>query len=134
MHTARTPTPWTRRTFFAAVMLLVIGAFNLIEGLAALFRDVVFADTGSGVLVFDLSSWGWIHLIIGVLQILTGIGLMTGQAWARPVAITLVVLNLIAQMLFFTVYPLWAMLIVALDVFVLWTLMVHSLEDARKAS
>ncbi|MFD4944283.1 hypothetical protein ACFVYE_19665 [Streptomyces sp. NPDC058239] len=134
-----TPTPQAstaparnERLFFAGILLLLIGAFNVIEGLAAIFKEAVFVDAGSGILIFDFNSWGWIHLIIGALQILTSLGLITGRSWARMAALVVVMLNVLGQLLFFTVYPLWSALIIAMDVFVLWCLIVHGLESAAR--
>ncbi|WP_327369966.1 DUF7144 family membrane protein [Streptomyces sp. NBC_01217] len=120
------------RLFFAGILLLLIGAFNVIEGLAALFKEAVFVDAGSGILIFNFTSWGWIHLIIGALQILISLGLMAGRSWATKAAVAVVALNVLGQLLFFTVYPLWSTLIIALDVFVLWCLIVHGLESAAR--
>jgi hypothetical protein len=113
------PTGWA---VFAGSILALAGAFNVIYGLAAIFRDQVISTTGGQVIVWDLTSWGWILLIFGGLQILAGLSLFAGAGWARWVAIVLAGLNAVANIGFITVYPLWTTLIVALDIIVIYQL------------
>lgn len=121
-------TGWVGWIAFAGVMMIMIGTFNVIDGLAALFKDEVFVNTGSGLLVFDLTAWGWIHLLFGLAQAGVGLALLYGQTWARVVSIGLVAFNAVAQLAFLSAYPIWAALIIVLDVFVLWALIVHGDE------
>ena len=109
---------------FAGIILLIVGVLDFVEGLIALFEDDYFIVTRSGFLAIDLTGWGWIMLIWGVLLVLAGLGLLGGQGWARWVAIVLVSLNLIAQIGFLgnSSYPLWTLTVVSLDVIVLYAL------------
>ena len=109
---------------FAGILLLIVGVLDFVEGLIALFEDNYYIVTQSGFLAIDLTGWGWIMLIWGVLLVLAGLGLLGGQGWARWVAIVLVSLNLIAQIGFLgnSSYPLWTLTVVALDVIVLFAL------------
>ncbi|HSO56100.1 MAG TPA: hypothetical protein VL330_25905, partial [Actinomycetes bacterium] len=74
---------------------------------------------------FDATTWGWIHLVLGVIMAAAGWGLLSGKTWARAVAITLAVLSAIANFLFIPYYPFWSLLIITLDVFVIWAVAAH---------
>ncbi len=109
---------------FAGMLLLIVGFIDFFQGLVALFEDEYFVVTGSGFLVVDLTSWGWIMLIWGVLLVLAGLGLVAGQGWARWFAIVVVSLNFIAQLGFLgnSQYPLWSLTVMALNIIVLYAL------------
>ena len=109
---------------FAGIVMLVIGAIDFMQGLIALFEDEYFVVTRSGFLVVDLTAWGWIMLIWGVLLLLAGLGLIAAQGWARWFAIVVVSLNFIAQLGFLgnSQYPLWSLTVMALNIIVLYAL------------
>jgi hypothetical protein len=109
---------------FAAILLLVIGSIDFMQGLIALFEDEYFVVTGSGFLVVDLTAWGWVMLIWGVLLVLAGLGLASAQGWARWFAIVVVCVNIIAQLGFLgnSQYPLWSLTVMALNVIILFAL------------
>lgn len=108
---------------FAGMILVIVGAVNIIFGLVAIFEDEVLTATGSGlVIVWDLTAWGWILFLFGTLQLLAGFALFGGAGWARWTAAVLAGLNAIANVGFITVYPLWTLLIVALNVIVIYQL------------
>jgi len=110
---------------FAAVMMMMAGVFQALAGLVAIFENTFYAATRNYLFEFDVSAWGWIHLILGVIVVLAGFSLLSGATWARAVGITLAVLSAIANFLFIPYYPFWSLLIIALDVFVIWALAVH---------
>jgi hypothetical protein len=110
------------------MMLIMLGIFNVILGLAALFEDDYVAITTEGLLVFDVTGWGWIHLIIGVVQLVAGFALFGGAMWARVIAAIIAVVNAVAQVAFLSASPVWSLLIIALDVIVLWAVIVHGRE------
>ena len=110
---------------FAAVMMIMGGVFQALAGLIAIFENEFYVATRNYLFEFDATSWGWIHLILGVIVALAGFSLLSGATWARVVAITLAVLSAIANFLFIPYYPFWSLLIIALDVFVIWALAVH---------
>jgi hypothetical protein len=110
---------------FAAVMMMMAGAFQALAGLIAIFENEFYVATRNYLFQFDATSWGWIHLILGVVVALAGFGLLSGATWARVVGITLAVLSAIANFLFIPYYPFWSLLIIALDVFVIWALAVY---------
>jgi hypothetical protein len=118
-------------TLFAATMMAVIGFFHVVQGLAALFQNEIYVVGAQYVLSFDLTAWGWIHLLAGILLIAAGFAVWTGQMWARSVGIGFAVLSMIANFLFLPYYPVWSLLIIVIDVFVIWALCVFPRQDAR---
>jgi hypothetical protein len=122
-------TGWVGWIMFAAVFLMIIGAMNAIQGLAALFRDEAYWVTlGGNVLAFDVTTWGWIHLIFGILLVVVGVLLMRGSTFARVLGVILVALNLIAQFSWTTLYPFWALVAIIIDVLIIYALIVHGRE------
>ena len=117
---------------FAVIMMVMISIFHAIEGLSALFTNEIYLVGARYVFAFDLTAWGWIHLLLGILLIVAGLGVRTGQLWARSVGIGLVAVSMIGNFLFIPYYPLWSVLIIALDVFVIWALCVYN-KDAAQA-
>ena len=117
---------------FAGILLVIVGSIDFFQGLIALFEDEYFIVTASGFLVVDLTSWGWILLIWGVLLVLAGLGLASGQGWARWLAIVVVGLNFIVQLGFLgnSQYPLWSLTVMALNVIVLYALTARWSESA----
>ncbi len=107
---------------FAGIMLALIGFFDILQGLTALFNDEYFAVRGGDLLVFDFTAWGWITLIWGALLLAAGLGLLAGRGGARFFAIFVVFVNTIVQIAFLAAYPIWSTIIIALDVFVLYAL------------
>jgi len=122
-------TGWAGWVVFAAVFMMVSGMMNVLQGLAALFRDEAYWVTlGGAVVAFDVTTWGWIHLLFGIVLIIVGALLMKGSTFARVVGIGLVSLNLLAQFSWATLYPFWALLATAIDVVVIYALIVHGGE------
>ncbi|MEU7530574.1 hypothetical protein AB0A74_32935 [Saccharothrix sp. NPDC042600] len=119
---------WTGWIGFAAIMMIVIGSFNVIEGVVALFDDEYYVVGPDNVLVLDLTGWGWAHLVIGVLIALAGAALLTGAAWARVVAVVFAALNAVVQLGFVSVQPVWSTIVIALCVVVVWAVVVHGDE------
>ncbi|MFF0308768.1 hypothetical protein ACFYSC_15155 [Streptosporangium sp. NPDC004379] len=124
---------WLGWIWFAAVMMILVGVFNVITGLSAIFRGALYVQTGDQVVFLNLPAWGWIHLILGILLIAVGIALVTGQTWARVVAVVLVALNAIEHMLFIPAYPWWSLIVIAIDVLVIYALIVHGHEVEKAA-
>ena len=107
---------------FAGIMLALIGFFDILQGLTALFNDEYFAVRGGELLVFDFTTWGVITLIWGAMLVAAGFGLLGGRGGARVFAIVVVFVNMIVQIAFLAAYPIWSAIIIALDVFVLYAL------------
>jgi len=123
---------WVGWIWFAAAMMILLGLFNVIEGLVALFNSRYYVLGPEGLLVFNLTGWGWVHLIIGVLAFVGGFALFTGATWARVLAVVLATVNAVAQLVFLSAHPVWATIVIALDVLVIWAVIVHG-EEAREA-
>ena len=121
---------------FAGIMLLIVGSIDFFQGLVALFEDEYFVVTKSGFLVVDLTAWGWIMLIWGVLLVLAGLGLVAGQGWARWFAIVVVSVNFIAQLGFLgnSQTPLWSLTVMALNIIVLYALTARWSESVEDLS
>ncbi len=109
---------------FAAVLLMVLGVFNLLDGIAAVARSHVFIANAHYV-IGDLRTWGWVALILGALQILAGIGVLTGNQFARWFGVAVVALNAFAQFFFIPAYPFWSLTILAVDMVALYALCVY---------
>ena len=120
-------------TLFAGVMMIITGVFNAMEGLVALFRNEVYVVGPRYIFAFDLTTWGWIHLVIGIVVAAAGFMLMSGRLLGRMVGITIAVLSMLANFLFIPYYPVWSLLIVTLNVFVIWALCVYD-RDAAAAT
>ena len=116
--------------YFAGVLMIVIGIFGALEGLAAIIKDSFFVASPNYWINVDVSGYGWIHLLLGILIGLAGFGVLAGQTWARVIGIVLAALSAIANFLFIPYYPFWAILIIALDIWIIWALSVWQPEEA----
>ena len=111
--------------FFAGILLFIVGVFNIIWGLTALFNDEALTVGEKGLIVWDFTAWGWIHLILGIVLILTALGLFAARGWARWLAIFFVMVNAFGQIAWMSTYPLWSILIITLDVVIIYQLTVR---------
>ncbi|WP_030674443.1 DUF7144 family membrane protein [Streptomyces cellulosae] len=117
---------------FAGVMMVVGGVLNVLQGITAIANDEVFVATPKYAYQFDLTSWGWIHLVLGVLVTVAGLALFTGATWARVVGVVLASLLIVANFMYLPYYPVWSVVLVALHAFVIWALCVAPRRsDAR---
>ena len=112
---------WARGTIlFAGVVMILSGAFDVIDGLVAIFANEFFVSTRHYLLQFDATSWGVIHLLVGALVVLAGFALLSGRTWGRVLAIVMVSISALTNFAFIPYYPFWSLTIIALDVFVLY--------------
>jgi hypothetical protein len=118
---------------FAGIMLITIGIFQAIVGFAAIIENEFYVVARNYAYEVDVTAWGWIHLILGIVVGIAGWGVMMGALWARIVGITVAVLSAIANFFFIPYYPFWSLLIIALDVFVIWALCVYGRKEAGRA-
>ena len=118
---------------FAVALLVTVGFFNLIDGIAAIANSHVFIANAHYV-VGDLRAWGWVVLILGVLQVLAAVAILAGSQAARWFAVVVIGLNAIGQMLFIPAYPFWSLLIIALDVVALWGLCAYGSRENLEAA
>ncbi|HET7352263.1 MAG TPA: hypothetical protein VFJ28_15125 [Marmoricola sp.] len=107
------------------------GVLHVLQGLVAIVNDEFFVLGQEYVFKFDLTAWGWAHLILGIVVFAAGVGLFTGQAWARTAAVVLACLSIVASFAWLPYYPLWSMLLIALDVLVIWAVTAHGRDISR---
>ncbi|MFQ6141687.1 hypothetical protein ACLMNJ_01240 [Streptomyces seoulensis] len=112
-------------TVFAGVVLLVDGLLDILKGITAIASDDIYANINDYVYRFNLTGWGWVLLILGVISVITGLGLLTDALWARVVGVFMASLSLIANFLWLPYQPLWALISIALDAWVIWALTAH---------
>lgn len=113
---------WAGWIVFAGTLLLIIGMINLFEGFVALIDDERVVVTPNNFVMVDLTSWGWTLVISGLLLLACGIGLLSAQTWARITAMVIVGLHAVSQIAWIGAYPIWSLLMIALDVVVLFAL------------
>jgi hypothetical protein len=113
---------------FSATLASVAGIFNLVYGLVVLFNDEWVVFTPDSILLFDLTTWGWILLVLGALQLLIAAAIANGQTWGRVAGILWAALVAVAQMAFLSVYPWWSTFIIVMSVLVIYGLTVHGDE------
>lgn len=106
----------------AASLMILLGFWGIIVGISAIASDNIFVTNLDYSYDIDLTAWGWIHLILGVIAVLAGFALFSGAVWARVVGIVLAILVAINYFLFLPFYPLWSIIVIALSVFVIWSL------------
>jgi len=125
----RKPTGWVIGfTAFASCMMVLIGLFHFFAGLAAILDDKFYVVSQNYVFEFDVTTWGWIHMILGAVVIVAAVFVFTGAMWARIVGIALAILSGIANFVSIPYYPVWSIVILAADVAVVWVLTVHGRE------
>ncbi|GAA5063232.1 DUF7144 family membrane protein [Nocardia callitridis] len=107
-------------SYGAAILLLTVGVLSILQGISALSNDTVFVTGINYVYEFSMTTWGWIHLIAGVVLAVSALGLITGAIWARAAAVFFAALSIIANFLWIPYYPMWSILIIVLDVVVIW--------------
>ena len=116
---------------FAGVMLMLIGTFHAFTGLAAIIQNEYFVVGRNYAYELDVTAWGWLHLIFGVIVAAAGYGVFSGATWARVVGITLAAISAVGNFFFIPYQPVWAILIIALDVLVIAALTAYSPQAAR---
>jgi hypothetical protein len=116
---------WVGWILFAGVMMILLGAFNAIEGFVALLNGNWLASNSDLPVRVDYAAWGWTWLIFGAIEATAGFGVLRGATWARVVGVVFAALNAIGQLLFIPAYPFWAMTVIGVDIIVIWALTVH---------
>jgi len=113
---------------FAGALLVIVGSLNLLQGLIALLKDDYFAVTKGGLLFADYSAWGAFFLIVGVIEVLVGLGILSFKTWARAVGVLLLMLNTIVQFAFIAAFPIWTLAAIIINIAAICALM-RPLED-----
>lgn len=117
-------------TYFAAILMMLSGGFEILQGLSAIIRKHLYVVNSDYIYKISVTGWGWIHLILGVIVLLAGIALLGGALWARIVGIALAGLIAIANFLWLPYYPVWAIVLIALNVVIIWALAAHGRDIA----
>lgn len=112
-------------TMFAGIMMMMIGFFHGLAGLSGIIQDDFYAVLPNYVLKFDVTTWGWIHLIGGIVIVLAGFGVFSGAVWARTVGVILAAVSALVSFAWIPLYPIWSIVLIAIDVTVIWALTVH---------
>lgn len=125
------PTRWVGWIVFAAVMMIMVGSFQVIEGLTALFNSGFYLVGEEDLLVsVDYTAWGWTHLLLGALALAAAFGLLAGQMWARVVGIAMAMVSSIVHLAFIDAYPVWSIIVITIDVLIIYAIAMHG-EEAR---
>jgi hypothetical protein len=132
MSTVKHSTGWVGWVGFAAIILMLNGAFSALQGVVALIgSNTYYAATRVGLFLFDITGWGWWNLIIGVLLALTGIALLTGATWARVIAVILSGLSALGQLFLVPAEPWWSVIVIGVDILVIYAITAHGRELVR---
>jgi len=112
-------------TAAAAIILIIGGICHAMQGFVGIATNEFFVATQRWIFQFDVTTWGWIHVFIGAVAVAAGVGLFFGGVWARAVAIAIAAISIVANFLWLPYYPVWAIVIIAFDLFVIWALTAH---------
>jgi hypothetical protein len=122
----REPSGWAIGwTWFAGLMMVMAGFWHAIAGLTAIIDDEFFVPTQNYILKFDVSTWGWIHLLVGIVIVLAGFALFRGAVWARTLGVIMALVSGLAAFAWLPYYPIWGIIIIIAAVAVIWSLTVH---------
>ena len=105
---------------FAGVMLITVAVFQILEGIAAIAKDSFFVTGLNYTFEFDVTAWGWIHLVIGIVAVAAGFGIVAGQAWGMLVGIIIATIGAVSSFVFMPYYPFWSIVVIAFNVLVIW--------------
>ncbi|MFF0345070.1 hypothetical protein [Kribbella sp. NPDC004875] len=123
------PSRWVGWILFAGVMMIVLGILHAFQGFIAIFHDDYFLVRASRLAIeLNYDSWGLIHLILGLVVVVSGIALLNGKLWGRVVGVVLAVLSIVVNAAFLAAYPIWSTILIAVDILVIWALTVHGDE------
>ncbi len=115
---------------FAAFMLMMLGIFQALAGIAAIANDEAFAVTEDYVIKLDTTQWGWVHLIIGILVFLAGLGIFSGNVLARTVGVLVAIGSAVSAFIYLPIQPVWSSILIAIAVSVIWALTAHGRDIA----
>ena len=129
-YSAPAPTAWVGWIAFAGLMMIVTGVLGALAGLAAIVRDETYVQGPSRVWIFDETAWGWIHLLIGIGVVAIGAMMLRGGVISMALGAGVIVLHMIAHFQWMGMYPWWSMVVIAIDVLILYAMIVHGGEMA----
>ena len=116
---------------FGAVIMILVGAYQALTGVVALVRGEFFVASPNYVFQLNTTTWGWIHIILGVVVVVAGCGVLARQTWAVVVGVVLCAISAVGNFAFVPYYPIWSLLIIALNVLVIWALLRYRADAAR---
>ena len=119
-------------TVTAGIFMIIVGIFHAFQGIVALANDQFYVKTPDYVFQFDLTTWGWVHLIAGVIVAIAGVALFQGAVWARAVAVVVASISILANFFWMPYYPIWSLTVIAFDAFVIWAVTVHGRDIAEQ--
>ena len=128
MANNRQVTGWVGWVYFAGFMMVIMGILQMISGLTALLNDKFFLVNQERLIAFDFTTWGWIQLVMGLIVMMAGSAVVSGQMWGRVIGVILAVLSIIANFAFIAAYPIWSGIVIAVDVLIIYALTVHGSE------
>lgn len=112
-------------TVFAGALMIMTGVFHVLQGLVALLNDEFYVVGAEYIFQFDITTWGWVHVVLGLVVALAGVALFRGAVWARTVAVIMAGLSMVASFAWMPYYPVWSITIIAFDVLVIWAAVFH---------
>ena len=125
-------TGWVGWVAFAGVLTTVLGVFQALAGIVALFKNEVYVVGPENLWILDYTTWGWVHLVWGLFLVLAGGAILSGKTWGRVVGVLLAGVSAIVNFAFIPVYPFWSIVIIAMCVFVIYALTVHGSEISEE--
>jgi hypothetical protein len=118
--------PWVGWIAFAGILMVILGALHAFQGLVAIFNDEYFIVSKTGLVVeLDFTTLGWLYVVVGAIVVVAGLCVLGGQMWARIVGVLLAAVSLLANVAFLAAYPLWSLVMIALDIVIIMALTVH---------
>ena len=118
-------------TVFAATMMILVGVLHAVQGVVAIANDTFYVAGREWIFELDVTTWGWIHLVAGLVVLFAGFFVLAGAVWARAVGVAVVCLSILLNFAWLPYYPVWSAVIIALDIFVIWALTVHGRDIVR---
>jgi hypothetical protein len=121
-------TGWVGWIYFAGFMMMVMGLLQMVSGFTALLNDTYFLVRNESLVVFDYTTWGWIHLGLGLIVLMAGTAVVSGQMWGRIVAVFVAMLSILAHFAFVSAYPIWSIIAIVIDILIIYAVTVHGNE------
>jgi hypothetical protein len=112
-------------TATAGLILMLTGVFGMIQGIVGILDNDLYLVTNKWLFELDATAWGWGHILIGLIALCAGVGLFFGRRWARAIAVIIATVGILANFAWLPYYPMWAILVIAFDLFVIWAVTVH---------
>jgi hypothetical protein len=119
-------------TAFAGIMMIMMGTFHAMAGFVAILENELLVTTPNYIFQLDVTTWGWVHLVLGALVLIAGLALFTGAVWARTIGVILAVLSAVANFAWIPYYPVWSLVMITVSVFVIWALTVRGTDIVER--